>query len=285
MGATRILATFVKQASVGDIPTEAVATAKLLMLDSIGVALAATEVPGAQIAVQYARALEARPVSTVIGGGFKTSAADAAFDAALLGGLCAGLGGVAWWSSKLIGRSFSELGRPLALLLGGGAFVAAVPELIAGFLDQPGGGFQASFDTIKDGVELSNLISAIGLCLVALGVLGFIAGLLFSGVIRFVEGRRRFDQMSLPRFAAWGAGVGFALSGTFFLAVSRGDPSFLEYFLSVGPIVSLVAAGCAAGSLALARRSRDRELLETPDDAPALGRQAGEVRGSLRNGL
>ena len=114
-----------------------------------------------------------------LAGTVQTSAADAAFDAALLGGLCAALGGVAWWSSKLIGRSFSELGRPLALLLGGGAFVAAVPELIAGFRDQPGG-FVPTMDTVKDGVELSNTISAIGICLVALGVLGFIGLLLKS---------------------------------------------------------------------------------------------------------
>jgi heme/copper-type cytochrome/quinol oxidase subunit 1 len=109
----------------------------------------------------------------------QTSAADASFNAALLGGLCAALGGVAWWSSKIIGRSFSELGRPLALLLGGGAIVAAVPELIAAFLDQPGG-FVPTLSSVEDGVEPSNLISAIGLVLVALGVLGFIGLLLKS---------------------------------------------------------------------------------------------------------
>jgi heme/copper-type cytochrome/quinol oxidase subunit 1 len=109
----------------------------------------------------------------------QTSAADASFNAALLGGLCAALGGVAWWSSKIMGRSFSELGRPLALLLGGGAIVAAVPELIAAFLDQPGG-FVPTLSSVEDGVEPSNLISAIGLVLVALGVLGFIGLLLKS---------------------------------------------------------------------------------------------------------
>ena len=114
-----------------------------------------------------------------LAGTVQTSAADAAFDAALLGGLCAALGGVAWWSSKLTGRSFPEIGRPLALLLGGGAFVAAVPELIAGFRDQPGG-FVPTMDTVKKGVEVSNTISAIGICLVALGVLGFIGLLLKS---------------------------------------------------------------------------------------------------------
>ena len=33
------------------------------------------------------------------------------------------------------------------------------------------------------------------------GMLGFFAGVCFSGVLVVAEGRRRFDQMSLPRFA------------------------------------------------------------------------------------
>ncbi len=115
-------------------------------------------------------------------------------------------------------------------------------------------------------------------------VLGFIAGLVFSGVLIFAESRRRFDQMSLPRFAAWGGAVGFALSATFFLAVSRGDPAFLKYLIVVGPVASLAAAGCAAGSLALARRARDRVLLEPAAGGPVLGRHDGEVRKPLNNG-
>jgi len=138
-------------------------------------ALLGTLVVFAGAAIATIRAISAFDLAGVV----QTSAADAAFDAALLGGLCAALGGVAWWSSKLIGRSFSELGRPLALLLAGGAFVAAVPELIAGFRDQPGG-FVPTLDSVKDGVELSNTISAIGLVLVFLGVLGFIGLLLKS---------------------------------------------------------------------------------------------------------
>src|SRR5438093_436624 len=31
------------------------------------------------------------------------------------------------------------------------------------------------------------------------GAFGFVAGVIFSGVLGLVEGRRRFDQMSLPR--------------------------------------------------------------------------------------
>jgi len=36
------------------------------------------------------------------------------------------------------------------------------------------------------------------------GMLGFFSGVTFSGVLGLIEGRRRFDQMSLPRFAGWG---------------------------------------------------------------------------------
>jgi len=116
------------------------------------------------------------------------------------------------------------------------------------------------------------------------GALGFAAGVVFSGVLRFVEGRRRFDQMSIPRFAAWGAGVGFALSGVFFLAVSRGDPAFLQYFVVVGPLVGVAAAGCAAGSLAIARRAREGDLLETTEDRRPVGRLEREARKLPRNG-
>jgi len=44
------------------------------------------------------------------------------------------------------------------------------------------------------------------LAAVSFGVAGFIAGASFSTVLGITEGRRRFDEMSLPRFALehWG---------------------------------------------------------------------------------
>jgi hypothetical protein len=117
-----------------------------------------------------------------------------------------------------------------------------------------------------------------------LGTLGFVAGVVFSVVLRLIEGGRRFDQMSVRRFAAWGASVGFALSAAFFLAVSRGDPAFLQYFVVVGPVVAAAAAGCAAGSLALARRAQDRELLEETEHLTAAKLPEREVRKVLPNG-
>ena len=114
---------------------------------------------------------------------------------------------------------------------------------------------------------------------------GLVAGLLFSGVLGLVEGRRRFDQMSLRRFAAWGAAGGFLLGAAFVFTVSlSGDSGFLWNFVVVGPVFAVAAAGSAAGSLALARRARDRELLETAEDVTAVGPSEGESRKVLRNG-
>jgi hypothetical protein len=118
-----------------------------------------------------------------------------------------------------------------------------------------------------------------------LAAAGFVAGLLFSAVLGLVEGRRRFDQMSLRRFAAWGAAGGFLLAAAFVLAVSlTGDPGFLWNLVVVGPAFAVAAAGSAAASLALARRAQDRELLETTGDLTAVGLSEGESRKVLRNG-
>jgi hypothetical protein len=75
------------------------------------------------------------------------------------------------------------------------------------------------------------------------------------------------------------------LSATFVLAVSlAGDPAFLWNLVVVGPVFAVAAAGSAAGSLALARRAQDGELLKTTEDVTAVGRSGGESRKVLRNG-
>lgn len=88
------------------------------------------------------------------------------------------------------------------------------------------------------------------------GVLGFIAGVIFSAFLALTEGRRRFDQMSLPRFAGWGATGGLLLSAVFAKAASLdwGD------VLAIAPTFALACAVCASGSLAVARRAVRREL-------------------------
>ncbi len=92
------------------------------------------------------------------------------------------------------------------------------------------------------------------------GVFGFVAGVTFSVLLGVAEGRRRFDEMSIPRFAGWGAAGGFLMSVLFVLAVAlAGDSAFLSNLVLLGPIVALAGAGSAAGSLALARRAEHSE--------------------------
>lgn len=88
------------------------------------------------------------------------------------------------------------------------------------------------------------------------GVLGFIAGIIFSGLLVLAEGRRRFGQMTLSRFAAWGAMGGLLVSGLFARAASLGWGDVLV----VASTLAVASAVCASGSLALARRAKTLEL-------------------------
>ena len=84
--------------------------------------------------------------------------------------------------------------------------------------------------------------TVVGLFEVALSfaVWGLIGGAIFSMTLGVAEGRRTFDEMSLPSFAVLGAVVGLFVSGL----LAGG------YF-----VFPLLGAGSAAGSLALARRA------------------------------
>jgi len=95
------------------------------------------------------------------------------------------------------------------------------------------------------------------------GVLGFIAGIIFSGLLMLTEGRRGFDDLSLPRFAAWGAVGGFLLSAIFTRVASLGFGDVL----AIAPTFAVASAICASGSLALARRAGMRELSDSRGDS------------------
>lgn len=97
------------------------------------------------------------------------------------------------------------------------------------------------------------------------GALGFLAGVTFSGILSIVERRRSFDQMSIPRFAGWGAVGGLLFSGIFLLVMAlAGEPALQFAMLSV--VFALAGAGSAAGSLALARMGGGRDLLDGGGD-------------------
>ncbi|MFN2636580.1 MAG: hypothetical protein ABR585_06115 [Gemmatimonadaceae bacterium] len=111
------------------------------------------------------------------------------------------------------------------------------------------------------------------------GVLGFIAGVIFAGLLTLTEGRRGFDQMSLPRFAGWGATAGLLLSAVFARAASLGAADVL----TIAPTFAVACAVCASVSLAMARRAVRREL---PDGRGATAgvkltdREKLQMRGS-----
>lgn len=92
--------------------------------------------------------------------------------------------------------------------------------------------------------------------------LGFFAGVIFSAILALSEGRRRFDQMSLVRFATWGAIGGLSLAVIFATAASLGWGDAMV----IAPTFALASAACASGSLALARRALGGERLKS---APA----------------
>ena len=101
-----------------------------------------------------------------------------------------------------------------------------------------------------------------------LGIPGFIAGAAFSIVLGVAAGNRKFDELSLPRFTAWGAVGGLLLGGLLVaLRVSNAGPpeAWWQVALVLGP-PTLLSALSACATLALARRARERALPRGGDD-------------------
>jgi hypothetical protein len=112
------------------------------------------------------------------------------------------------------------------------------------------------------------------------GVFGFIAGVTFSALLVLTEGRRSFDQMSIRRFAGWGAISGLLLSALWANAVSL---SWGEV-LAIAPTFALACAVCASGSLAVARRAVSRELPDSRGDTAEAELTDHEKRNLLGGG-
>ena len=102
----------------------------------------------------------------------------------------------------------------------------------------------------------------------ALAVPGFFGGVIFSTVLRIAGRNRRFDELSLPRFTAWGAVGGILLGLLPAALVAVGLASLEGGARSVGELTAIIiapltilGAGSAAATLLLARRAADRELI------------------------
>ena len=98
--------------------------------------------------------------------------------------------------------------------------------------------------------------------------LGFVTGIIFSGILVVITRRRRVARVSLSRFAGWGAVSGLLLSGIFVVAAALRGETLGGEFLVFGPGLAMASAVCAAGSLAMARRAERREL-RGPSGDPA----------------
>jgi TctA family transporter len=118
----------------------------------------------------------------------------------------------------------------------------------------------------------------------ALGVPGFVGGVIFSIVLGVAGRRHKFSELSIPQFATWGAFGGLLLSlvpGTM-AAVGLahiGDPEtgrgVWKLTAMTAPFLVALSAASAAGSLWLARKasvaSVDGQQLSMPDGNLSIG--------------
>ena len=110
---------------------------------------------------------------------------------------------------------------------------------------------------------------------------GFIGGVIFSVVLGLAADRRSLDELSVPRFAAWGGLAGLLLSSIPDLLLLMGMATRTETALGPGTLTAMIAvpltalcAASAAGSLLLAKKAQRRELR---DARASLGLPVGEA--------
>lgn len=124
----------------------------------------------------------------------------------------------------------------------------------------------------------------------ALAVPGFFGGMFYSVVLGIAARRRRFDELSAPRVAAWGAlgGLLLALFPAFMVLVglaSMGGKGLGLWQLTAivaGPLM-LLSSASATGSLLIARKA-ERRTLSAGDDLADLGLTDREKRELLGGG-
>lgn len=107
----------------------------------------------------------------------------------------------------------------------------------------------------------------------ALAIPGFFGGVFFSMVLGVAGRRRTFRELSLPRFAAWGAVGGLLLTlfpfalGAVGLASREGSNIGVWQIIATTSVPFIfLSAVSASGSLMLARMTEGRESLEASED-------------------
>ena len=92
----------------------------------------------------------------------------------------------------------------------------------------------------------------------AMAMPGFVGGVIFSVILGVLGRRHRFSELSVRRFAAWGAlgGLLLALVPLALVTVGLATPnvSIWRFTAVLVPPLTLLCSASAAGSLMLARR-------------------------------
>lgn len=112
--------------------------------------------------------------------------------------------------------------------------------------------------------------------LMALAVPGFVSGVIFSTMLGIAGRSRRFDELSVPGFAALGAVGGLVVSAPLVIALG-----FTPSALAVAGLMAALCAGSATGSLALARMGEDRALLDASANVAEVGLTEGDAQALL----
>src|SRR5688500_6154388 len=85
-------------------------------------------------------------------------------------------------------------------------------------------------------------------------MLGFAGGMLFSVILWISEGRRRFDELSLPRLTGLGALGGLLMGGLATADLNAAAPFWVRAVVLIAP--PILCAASAASTLMLARRAQ-----------------------------
>ncbi len=107
---------------------------------------------------------------------------------------------------------------------------------------------------------------------VASSIWAFPVGVAFSGILAITARNRSFDKLSLPRFAALGAGGGLLLFRV--LAANAWHAWSVSTALANLTIFLLLGSGSATAALVLARRAGP--ALESGDESRGLARDEAE---------
>lgn len=127
--------------------------------------------------------------------------------------------------------------------------------------------------------------SAVDIWPAMLAVAGFLGGLGFSVVLTIAARHRRFDELSMGRFAMLGAAGGLIVSlvPAYLIAGPRVFPITSVLSELAGPF-AIGGAIAASATLAIARLSEDQNLLDASEDVSAVGLTTEEARDLLGSG-